>query len=321
MAGKEKNGKGKGMIEFGWLFALIIGAIILLLALIFSRQLIQTETMKEEAALAAGLDILLNPFSSIGGTTITLAKNITLPSKTILNWSCDLNYSIGRNKLIVTSESAFGKGLGSPEKVIYNKYIFSPASTTAKQIFVLGKSLELPFRVDDAIYILDRPYCFVNAPSEIKEELEDVAVPVKFVSAQGSCAPEEKKVCFGQLGQLGCDINVASTDGYESGAVTKEKSVNFATRTLLYAAIFSDPEIYDCNVQRLLRRLTNVTDIYLYKADQLLARGCETQNIEVIEAELVALRTAAASASNINQVAEQAKVIAEKNRLLDCHVF
>ena len=305
----------KGMIEFGWIFSLIIGAIILVLALVFSRTLIQTETSKGEAELVSGLDILLNPFTSVGGTTITLAKNITLPSNTNITFRCDQNYTIGRNIMKVISETVFGKGQGF-ERNIYNKYIFSPANIQEKKIFVLGKSLEMPFRVDDAIYIIDKPYCFFNAPSDVKEELEAVSVPVKF----DSCETGNRKVCFGQTG---CDINIASSDDYESGTVTKGKTVYFATRTLLYAAIFSDPDIYRCNVQRLMKRLSNVTDVYIYKAGQISARGCELRDIEV---ELAALKTASNLAGNslnpdFAQIFEQAKTVASTNKLLECPVF
>jgi hypothetical protein len=99
--------------------------------------------------------------------------------------------------------------------------------------------------------------------------------------------------------------------------------VKFATHTLLYAAIFSDPTIYSCNVQRLLRRLSNITDIYLEKAKLLDTRRCDMQKIGDELAELKAKSNEASRSFNpeFSGITALAGSIESKNKRLECPVF
>jgi hypothetical protein len=78
----------------------------------------------------------------------------------------------------------------------------------------------------------------------------------------GNCSSSDIKVCFGQ--DSSCDVIVTPLclenchydyGGYEYGKIKKgTKSVEYYSSALLYAGIFSSPDIYECNVKRLMQR-------------------------------------------------------------------
>jgi hypothetical protein len=57
----------------------------------------------------------------------------------------------------------------------------------------------------------------------------------------------------------------------------------FYVGNLLYAAIFSDKENYECNVQRLLFRTSKIAQVLSDKADLMNARGCNTNSKQYVD--------------------------------------
>ena len=45
---------------------------------------------------------------------------------------------------------------------------------------------------------------------------------------------------------------------------------------MIYASIFSDPEIYSCNFKRLMKRIQNIAYLYNDEQNFLVTRGCGT---------------------------------------------
>ena len=123
---KIENNKAQGM-QFGWLFAIIIGAAILFFAIYFAGKLIGSGTYQAEAEIARSLDILLNPFASIGKADVSLSKPLALPQKTIVNFSCDAEKDSQRISVTIGKGNPFGYD-------IKNKYIFSD-DFTGKNIY------------------------------------------------------------------------------------------------------------------------------------------------------------------------------------------
>ena len=83
------------------------------------------------------------------------------------------------------------------------------------------------------------------------------------------CLPNSKTVCFSG----NCDIFV----DYSSGAIEKDGYiVSFEGDALMYAAIFSDEEIYECELKRLMKRTRQLTSIYQSKALNLVPTGCDS---------------------------------------------
>lgn len=273
----------RGVIEFNWIFAVIVGAAILFLAIFFVGRLTGTTQYLSETELAKNFDILLNPFASIGGIgQVSLAKTIDMPQAIQINQTC--NAKENRITMFLRSESSIGKKWGewSAPNQIYNKYIFSGSFMEGKSFDVMSKSFEMPFRIDDTIYILDKDYCFVNAPSSVKEELEWINLTkVQFVDSASACTTASLKVCF----DMSCDIKISGqcvdagcADKYDYGTVQKSgKSMDYATSSLMYAAIFSDSAAYNCETSRLISRLKSIAGILKQKASRL--SGCPTTEL------------------------------------------
>ena len=66
----------------------------------------------------------------------------------------------------------------------------------------------------------------------------------------------------------------------------------FETDALMYAAIFADREIYECQLERLMQRTEQLASIYDDKASLISNQGCP------LEINLFALRTAVSGFSS-----------------------
>jgi hypothetical protein len=259
----------KGFIEFGWIFALIVGAIILFLAFYF----IGTKLMEQKTATGLitenTLDILLNPFSYFGGLGASATKEISLQKKEIINISCEYDGGFGYDTI---KESSVVK-----PKPVYDKYIFSE-NLEGKNFQVISKPLTMPWRIADLIYVVpkNKEYCFVNL-QEIEDEFgsqgsQNTGMNIsnfKFVSSKGECSTGSIIVCSGS----GCDsnnINIVS-DGY---VLKQGQKFYFSGKALMYAAIFSSYENYNCNLKRLAKRAQFEAEIYRNKVFSLNLRDC-----------------------------------------------
>jgi len=82
------NKKGFLQISFGWLFAIIIGAIILFFAIYASVKLIGTEEQTAAAETGKEVAVLLNPLETGFGEEKTTPLSIPIESR--INNRCDL---------------------------------------------------------------------------------------------------------------------------------------------------------------------------------------------------------------------------------------
>jgi len=322
------------MPEFNWLFAIIIGAVILFLAIYFAGRLIRTSGYKTSAVLLRNFDALLNPFASIGAVGESLSKTIKMPVETMVEFSCD-PAELGKEGLRLRSKGSFGKwGEFAPEEgyyYIYDKYIFA-AGLKGKKFYLLSKPFALPFRIEDAIYVISEDYCFVNAPTEIKDELIGMKIPaIEFKNSKIECKEGSKKVCFGSID---CDINVKGMlcgedeeceGAYNYGDVAYKDGeiLPFVTDALLYAAIFSDGEIYECNLKRLMYRLGLLCDIYNARTAKLSGRGCNMENIDSLITMLhdKSIGVDMTDTTDMSELYTLAQDLAKKNYYLDCPLF
>jgi hypothetical protein len=267
----QKNRKGALDISFGWLFAIIAGAVILFLAIYFSTKLINNGQETVSAETGKQLGILLDPLETNFESSQT--TSIIIPAETRIHNTCNEFGSFGE-QLIQLDQKSFGKWVKTTTSVKFeNKYIFSESELEGKKFYVFSKSFEFPFKVADLIYMtssLNR-YCFVNAPSEIENELNNLN---QSNLATENCSSKDIKVCFGNGN---CNITV----DYNSGTVEKDgESVHFAGKgedstSLMYAAIFSNKDVYECQLSRLMLRLKELTTIYLGKELMLENKGCD----------------------------------------------
>jgi len=245
--------------SFAWLFALIVGAFILFLAIYTTTKLIRTSTYQLNTVTAKQLSIIFEPMET--GLASGKSTKANLREETKIFNDCFEGGGFGKQRFSLSSKQGFGQKWSEkgPEGGIpvTNKYIFSEAEEQGKTIYFFSKPLELPWKISEIIFLSTSKYCFVDAPEEIEDEVKGLRLEN---IGTGNCSAQDIKVCFDKSE---CDITVRGScfdkyeceSEYEHGSVEKQgKTLNYVG-SLMYAAIFSSPETYECNVNRLIKRL------------------------------------------------------------------
>jgi len=193
---------------------------------------------------------------------------LSLPTESGINNKCEIFGDFGEQGInILQKKSGEFKETGVGQ-IFYNKYIFSPEIAEGKNFYLFSKPFEFPFKIADLIFLTssEDKYCFSSAPDQIKEELSSLGQGNIFTE---NCPDESINICFSSGSN--CDITVnrnqksVEKDGFQ---------VYYETDSLMYGAIFSDPEIYECQVERLMKRLRQLALIYNEKEDIISAEGC-----------------------------------------------
>ncbi|MEK6844924.1 MAG: hypothetical protein AABX44_01580, partial [Nanoarchaeota archaeon] len=217
---------------------------------------------------AKELGILLNPLEIGFGSAISTPLPLRVETR-IFN-GCSISGNFGKQG-IQTSEFSFNKWTApGVESSFENKYIFSKSPIQGKKFYIFSKPFEFPFKVSDLIYLTseNEKYCLDDAPEDIAEEISQLSQ----ANLAANCSKTEDttiKVCFKSAAN--CDINV----NYNSKYVQKgEDKIYFEEDTLMYAAIFSDKEIYECQVKRLMKRTKQLAELYKEKELLLSQRNC-----------------------------------------------
>lgn len=310
--------------SFGWMFAIIVGAIIIFLAIYATTRLVNVENTARNSQVGQEIGTLLSPVETDleTGKVSTLSTN----TNTRLYFGCKTTGNFGQEEIRTASESTVTgwekPGLAS---TFYNKYIFSANVVEGKNFIIFSKPFNMPFKVSNFIYIWSDKdsYCFVDAPSKIEEELTELGFDgnnskgINMTSSIEDCSKKSIKVCFNG-GK--CDINVD----------TLSKSVKKNTQTLyyddtfdnslLYAAILSDPGIYECQVGRIMKRTYELSTLYYSKANYLSTKGCTSS----LQADLILysnVTLATNSSRGVNDVATRAEELRRTNELLSCKIF
>ncbi|VVB82072.1 Uncharacterised protein [uncultured archaeon] len=265
--------KRKGAIElsFGWLFAIIAGIVIIFLALYLSSKLIGTQQQTVNAETGKEIGILLNPLETSFESAQTTSMTIPVESK--IEDKCDTKGNFG-NQIIQVEQKSFGKWTQTDVNIKFeNKYIFLDNQTEGKKFYIFSKPFYFPFKVADLIYISssNQVYCFVDAPSNIKEEISNLNQANLLTE---NCSEGNIKVCFERDN---CEVNV----NYQQGFLEKNKTMYYFSgigedyKTLMYAAIFSDKAVYECQIKRLMMRTGEIALIYSEKESLTKKAGCD----------------------------------------------
>jgi hypothetical protein len=303
-----KHKKGALEISFGWLFALIAGAVILFLAIYFSTRLIGTEKEIVSAKTGEEIGILLNPLET--GFESAQTTSITIPAETRIHNTCDdFSELFGRQKIQLEQKS-FSKWTKTDVDVSFNnKYIFSEKEIEGKKFYIFSKPFSFPFKIADLIYMssADDIYCFVNAPEDIGAEITELNQSNLLT---GNCPEGSIKICFGNSD---CSVNVdlnlerVEKNGEEMYFTETEEGLS-----LMYAAIFSNSETYECQLKRLMTRVKELALIYHDKESITGKRGCNSElGSDLVE--LSELADAFSSSEEIGIIKIKTDIIAEKN--------
>lgn len=308
-----QNKRGFIDIPFAWLFAIIVGAVILFLAIYISIKIIGNEEETISAKTSKEIGIILNPLET--GFETGKTSSISFPVETRIYNECDDTGTFGKQKIRVSQKSFRKWSETEISPSFENKYIFSEESVEGKKFNLFSKPFNFPYKVADLIYIteLTKEYCFIDAPYEIEEELN--SLNQKNIHAE-NCSSNNNmiRVCFSN--SLNCDVNV----DYPRNSVEKNRSVvYFESDALMYSAIFSDKEIYECQLKRLMKRTAQLSLLYKDKASIIQQKtGCSS-NLELSILYNIAINLQNSNGiSSVNSVAEDIK---DKNEQAMCRLW
>ena len=272
----KKRGFNKKAIAlpFNWLFAIIAGGTILFLAIFAAGKFIRTSEQTIYTESAASLISLFDPLET--GLASGKAYEIGFKKNSKIFFKCQeyLNKPFGK-QTIAFSEQTFGETYGEQGKEvsIKDKYIFSKDIVEGKVIYVFSKPFFLPFKINDLTIVSsdNDKYCFYDSPEEIKESLEGLNLKnIVFVNETLKC--EGINVCFKETRK--CDIVVYEDQNYVLNR-NYGKRVYYVGE-LIYGAIFSSPEIYECNVKRIKNKFDELAKVYLDKIKVIEREGCQS---------------------------------------------
>ncbi|MEK6917365.1 MAG: hypothetical protein AABW51_00265 [Nanoarchaeota archaeon] len=270
-----KIGK-QGFLEmsFSWMFALIVGAFILFLAIFFIVKFVNTEQTSSDVQASKSLGIITNPLETLSGESkVTL---LALNSQTKIYDSCQGSGEFGE-QLVRVNQQALGKYSDSAlESSFENKYFFSESIIEDKNFYLFSKPFEFPFKVADLIYIIPQTkiYCFVKPPKDISDEINNLGIKsIINVSKQADCGQNSIDVCF----EENCGINVNYNLGYvQKGSDRLYFEGLDKGNALMYGAIFSEKSFYECQVKRLMKKTEKLAEVYESKKGIVQPNGCDS---------------------------------------------
>lgn len=306
---------------FSWIFAIIAGAAILGAAIYITTQLIDSGDTQRDTLVAGEIANLLNPIET--NLEDNKYSEIDFATDTRLYNECSTQGAFGVQRLSTASKTRNEWSSESIRKSVYNKYLFSREieETQDKKLHVMVNPLNAPFKVGDIISIYGAKYCFVNPPSKVEDLINDLSIDgstdigINLSSNSDSCPLNYTKVCFDRIG---CEINVNT----QLQTVTKEsKDMYYEGDSLMLAAIFSDPELYECQLKRLMKRASELGVVYSKKSIYLEGNGCSNNLISDLQSFILTTNI-----SSSRDFARQVMPIAEElnrrnNELGSCKVF
>jgi len=320
-------------MSFAWIFAIIVGAIIIISAIYIAGKFIipggqyrvNTETAKQIANAFEPLQTSVEEIKS---------DSLIFISETKLYTSCNLNEEFGENRFEISERSGFNKQWTERGGDIASKnYVFAEEEIETKEdkrVYFLVKQFKMPFKTADVISMYTNKYCFVNTPESIEEELnalnlKENGTNIELKTAVSSCDEDSVKVCFNSQGN--CDVIVSCNDFECNNGYVKKGSnyKEYFSKALVYGAIFSSKEDYECNVERIMKRLNALSELYADKATFISGKGCNTGlNADIVAlAQLTSKFNIKKIESELPVIEAQAMTIEEKNKPenLVCQLF
>lgn len=310
-----ENKKGFLQMSFPWIFALLVGAVIIFLAIYGVSKLISTQETIQSAKTSKEIGILLNPLET-GFQEFTTVQ-VGFPVETRIYNKCNLEGEFGR-QLIQVSQKSLNKWTETDIDVGFsNKYIFSRAIVEGKNMLIFTKPFEFPFKVADLTYMTSASddYCFMDAPEEIREELSNLGQKNIIVD---NCSIEDEdmiKICFGKSSSTSeCNTIV----NYGGKYVEKSSGRSyFYDDSLMYAAIFADNAVYECQLKRLMKKTAILSELYIHKIDfigcgstvllQLLSISSMTRNLDESQ-DLILMKDMVENADKANREASSCRL-------------
>ncbi|MBC8495838.1 hypothetical protein H8D36_06800 [archaeon] len=264
----------KADFDFVWLFAILAGAAILMLAIYGATKGADTLRYQQETQQARSLSVVLGPLQA--GFSDSKTNAISFKQDTRITNFCS-EEGFGTNKLSTATKSNIGDKWSSQggETTVKNQYIFS-SFQEGKKFEILSRPFNYPFKVGDLLFISAEKYCLPQIPNDLKNEIKGLGLSNWQTE---NCTQDIPTICFGSTN---CDINVIGTctsdckTKYDEGYVQKDGDRFYYVGSLMYGAIFAEKELYDCNVNRLIYKTKQISEILADEAKLMDSRGCPT---------------------------------------------
>lgn len=309
------QGKKGFQISFAWLFAIIVGAFIIFLAIFASVKLIGTEQEISNVETSKEIGVLTNVLETGFESSSTASLEIALETRIGNNCEKPGNFEPFGIQGIQLAQKSLNKWSEVGTEIVFrNRYIFSEDIVEGKKFYMFSKSFDFPFEVSSVIYLTsaEKNYCFVgleeseDIEEEIIGEISNLNQKNLFVE---DCPSSSINVCFGTFDSE-CDIEVNLNQKY----VEKEESgrVYFETNVLMYGAIFSEKNGYECQVKRLMQRLSVLANTYDEKESLLYEKQSCPQERKALE-----LSAEAGSLTNSRDLINVKKITKEVDKIND----
>ena len=248
-------------IQFSWIFAIIVGAIILFFAIFMVVKLVKTESSSQNVQTSKEISVLLNSLETSYEQGVS--SLISLPQYSRIYSTCSASGNFGSQGILV-NEKIYGKWKESKIPLILeDKYLFIDNYAESREFYVFSKPFEFPFKIATLTYLTssNQQYCFINPPTAIRDEIIKLEQD-NFVVSESNCTSESPvKICYSS-GFLNCDINVKYSENF---LVKDGKTYWFVDDASMYAGIFSTKEQYECQMKRLVKRVNSLSEIYKEK--------------------------------------------------------
>jgi hypothetical protein len=311
-------------INFAWMFAIVVGVVIILIAIYATTKLVNVERKAKDTELGSELSTLLTPVE----TSVESGKStqITTPQETRIYNECDLVGTFGTQKISAASKSGMGGNDWEKPAIsskFYNKYLFSSSVVQGKNFYILSKPFSLPYKVADLIIMWsnNQKYCFIGAQQDITDDVS--ALNLKNINLNDTnCQINETKVCFDRSCSTSANIYVdRDALSVKKKGMPAEYYLKGDKNALLFAAIFTDPALYECQVKRLMKRTGELAMLYASKSDFLSTKGCTSTALQaelITYANLTSSMNSTLSLNSINRISDNLK---DENKPLDCPLF
>jgi hypothetical protein len=266
-----------GQFNFAWMFAIIVGGAILFLAIFGAMRAGDTARYQSDTEIAKSISVITDPLQA--GFGEGSFGRIIFNQETRINNVC-LGGGLGKNDISVSTRSNIGEEWNLPGGAtsIHNKYIFSAERSVGLDFYVFSKPFGFPYEISDLIFMTSENYCFMNAPDDVVNDV--VGLNIANIEVGNCTLADAVNVCFGSGDD--CDVivygscNSGCSSVYDEGTVSNSDGDVKYVGNLMYAAIFSDKSVYNCNVERLMYRAAKIAEGFAEKADLMDARGCNT---------------------------------------------
>lgn len=317
----------KGEFNFEVLFAIIAGAAILFLAIYGAVKIGDTKKTQTYAETAKEISILTDPMQA--GFSEGSYGKIIFKKDTVINNYCN-SENFGKNQISVSFSEKIKKDETEEPPLIdvTDKYLFS-SKEQGKEFYVFSAPFFLAYKVSDLTFLTSKDYCFIEAPEFIENEINSLNMKnIKAVKESKNCSKNSASVCFdskeceiGVYGECQSEFNILSNckTSFDYGYVEKNGERLDYAGNLMYGAIFSDNEIYECNAKRLLYKAMKLAEIYSEKSELMNLRGCNT-NIQP-EIELLHSLTENATEKNLISIAQVSQEIDEEHDSGGCKLW